>query len=203
MKKRILLLLFLLLLPIKFVMASSYGIENYLFNITIEDNGDVIVEEYFEMNGSFNGMERTINFKNYDLDDLDPETEKLGGTSLNNADDMELLSIRAIPYNSKFDFSRIDGEEFTKVDSATPGDYGVYTVSETWYSEKYMIYLPSYKYKAFYIKYRLKNMAVVHNDLAELYYNIPIDELRESINSLKVTINIPGNKDVKHGPMDL
>ena len=184
MKKRILLLLFLLLLPIKFVMASSYGIENYLFNITIEDNGDVIVEEYFEMNGSFNGMERTINFKNYDLDDLDPETEKLGGTSLNNADDMELLSIRAIPYNSKFDFSRIDGEEFTKVDSATPGDYGVYTVSETWYSEKYMIYLPSYKYKAFYIKYRLKNMAVVHNDLAELYYNIPIDELRESINSL-------------------
>ena len=70
MKKKLLFII-LLLLPLKIAMASSYGIENYLFNVTVEEDGDVLVEEYFEMNDSFNGMERTINFKNYDLDDLD------------------------------------------------------------------------------------------------------------------------------------
>ena len=204
MKKKSL-LLFLLLIPIRIVMASNYGIENYFFNVTIEDNGDVLVEEYFEMNGDFNGMERIIEFQNYSLGDLDPEAEKLGGTKLNNADSMQLLEIRGLPYQADFNFTNIKGDLFEETSYAYKGEYGVYTIKKNWYNEKYMIYNPSEEHRAFYLKYRLKNMAVLHDDYGELYWNIPIDELKESIANLKAIINIPNNKEVKtwaHGPLN-
>mgnify|MGYP002858595429 CR=1 FL=1 len=200
--KKILLLLFILF-PLSIVYG--YGIENYYFNLNIEDDGSVVVEEYFELNGHYNGMERIIEFKNYNLPDLDPNTPSLGGTSLNNAESIELISIKALPYKLNFNFTNINGDELKKVDYANPGEYGVYTVNSTWYNEKYLIYLPDYNEKAFYLKYRLKNMAVLHNDIAELYWNIPINELKESIYNLKATINIPNNKEIKawaHGPLN-
>ena len=149
MKKYLLLILILLLLPIRMVFASSYGIEYYFFNVTVTEEGDAIVEEYINMNGSFNGLERIIEFKNYSLDDLDPNVEKLGGTSLNNADSLELISIKGINKNNTDPFSKVDGDEFEKVYSASKGDYGVYTESNTSYDNKYMIYNPSYNNQIF------------------------------------------------------
>ncbi|MBQ4031556.1 MAG: DUF2207 domain-containing protein [Bacilli bacterium] len=205
MKKYLLLILILLLLPIRIVLASNYGIEYYFFNVTVTEEGDAIVEEYINMNGTFNGLERIIEFKNYSLDDLNPNTEKLGGTSLNNADSLELISIKGIKENNVNPFNQVEGDEFSKVESATKGDYGVYTEEMTTFDSTYMIYNPSYNSKAFYLKYRLKNIVVVHNDVAELYWNLPIDELNESIYLVKATINLPNNKEVKtwaHGPLN-
>ena len=84
-----------------------------------------------DMNGSYNGMKRIIEFKNYDLEDLDPNVEKLGGTTLNNADGFELIEIRGIHKGYSFSFSNVNGETFTKKDYAYKGDYGVYTEEKT------------------------------------------------------------------------
>ena len=47
-----------------YVNASSYGIENFYVNGYQEDNGDLTVEYYFDMNGSYNGTELDINYIN-------------------------------------------------------------------------------------------------------------------------------------------
>ena len=68
-----------------------------------------------------------------------------------------------------------------------------------------MIYNPSSYNKAFYLKYRIKNMAVRHDDVAEIYWNIIGNSYRESVGDLKVYLHIPGNTNVRtwaHGPLN-
>ena len=45
------------------------GIENYYINATILNNGDIEVEEYFNLKGYYNGMDRIINYKNIDFNE--------------------------------------------------------------------------------------------------------------------------------------
>ena len=58
----------LLLFPC-FVFAE--GVDKFLINATLMQNGDLVVEEYFEVNGEFNGYDRDLyytNSKNYHFD---------------------------------------------------------------------------------------------------------------------------------------
>lgn len=60
-------LCFLILLVAPISVHASYGIENYRMDMTVLENGSVSVSEAFEMNGTYNGFERIVNYKsNYD-----------------------------------------------------------------------------------------------------------------------------------------
>ena len=187
------------------VYAES-GIEKFYINAVVEENGDLTVEEYFYLNGEFNGMEREILYQNADLYDFHSELDYYGGSKLHNGSGIELLEIRALPIDENFAFKNISGTLFEEVSSADKGDYGVYTVDTSSNGEAYQIYLPDKKNKAFYIKYRLKNMAIVHNDIAEIYWNAIGDSLSESIGTLRITVTFPGNeKEFRvwaHGPLN-
>ena len=187
------------------VYAES-GIEKFYINAVVEENGDLTVEEYFYLNGEFNGMEREILYQNDDLYDFHPELDYYGGSKLHNGSGIELLEIRALPIDENFDFKNISGSKFEEVSSADKGDYGVYTVDTSSNGEVYQIYLPDKKNEAFYIKYRLKNMAIIHNDIAEIYWNAIGDSLSESIGTLRITVTFPGNENEfrvwAHGPLN-
>ena len=186
------------------VYAES-GIEKFYINAVVEENGDLTVEEYFYLNGEFNGMEREILYQNDDLYDFHPELDYYGGSKLHNGSGIELIEIRALPIDENFDFKNISGSKFEEVSSADKGDYGVYTVDTSSNGEVYQIYLPDKKNEAFYIKYRLKNMAIIHNDIAEIYWNAIGDSLSESIGTLRITVTFPGNENEfrvwAHGPL--
>ena len=51
----------LLFIPFR---VRAYGIENYFIDATVESNGDLLVQEYFNMTGEYNGSVREINYKN-------------------------------------------------------------------------------------------------------------------------------------------
>lgn len=199
-------ILFVVILLIPFAVKAESGIENYYINAVLKENGDLVVEEYFYMNGEYNGMEREILFKNEDLYDFRSELDYYGGSKLHNADGLELIEIRALEQDDNFDFSNINGDKFTEVTSASKGDYGVYTTDYFDSGNTYMIYLPSKKKKAFYLKYTLKNLAVLHDDVGEIFWNAVGTELRESIGNLKVTITLPNNQNEllvwAHGPLN-
>jgi hypothetical protein len=56
MKKRYLLFLLLIfLLPFN---IKAYSIEKFLMNVTVENNGDILIEELYKLNGEYNGFER-------------------------------------------------------------------------------------------------------------------------------------------------
>lgn len=204
MIKKLGLFLFVLLICIPtFVYAD--GIEYYYIDATIEENGDLLVQEYFNMTGEYNGASREINYKNEDSYTFNPNLSSFGGSSIHNGDGLEILEIRALPQNFSFDFSKIGGDKFSKVSSASKGDYGVYEESIETNGKSLLIYNPSSEKKAFYIKYRIKNIAIRHNDVAELGWNIFNDNSSESIGNLKLTLHIPNNTNAKawaHGPLN-
>lgn len=204
-KLKLLLFTLMLLIPCK---VFGYGINNYYINATILDNGDLEVEEYFEMNGTYNGFERKINYKNLDAPLFYADARSYGGYNLHNGDGINIEEVRAVDIDNNFNFENIGGTKFKLVSGARKGDYGVYTVSNNYTNDGVDVgmFLPSRKNKAFYIKYKLVNMAILHNDVGELGWNIFSDELSESVNNLVAYINIPGNKeDVRvwaHGPLN-
>ena len=197
--------LFLFLLFIPVCVQAESGIENFYVNAVIKENGDITVEEYFYLNGEFNGMDRDILFQNPDAYEFRPEMEYYGGSKIHNGSGITLEEIRALPIDKNFDFQNVSGTLFKKVINADAGDYGVYTTTRSSDGASYRIFLPDSKNEAFYLKYTLKNMAVVYDDVAEIYWNVIGDSLRESIGTLKIRITFPNNQTEfrvwAHGPL--
>ena len=201
-KLKIAILLFMLFVPAK---VLGYGIENFYVNATVEKNGDLEVEEYFEMNGEFNGMERILNYRNANAYRFNPDAPSYGGSTLHNGSGIEIEEVKAVDIDDNFDFKNVVGKEFTEANYGNKGDYGIYTEDSNYYGKTIKIFLPSNKHKAFYIKYKLNNMAILHNDVGELGWNIFGDQLEESIGNLVVYINIPNNNNIRvwgHGPLN-
>lgn len=201
MKKKIFLFI-LLFMPI-IVMAD--GIDNYYIDATILGNGDLEVQEYFNLTGTYNGMERIISFFNGNTNDFMPDASSYGGSKLHNGSGIDIKEIRAVDIDSNFEFNNISGELFKKTYRANKGDYGVYTSSSNYDGVTVRMFMPNYKNKAFYIKYIIKDIAILHDDVGEIGWNAVGNSLSESINNLVVTIHVPNNKDEirvwAHGPL--
>ena len=201
--KKVLLIISLFFMPL-IVYANT--IENYYINATLENNGDLLVEEYFYINGTFNGMERIIDYANLSASNFIPTASNYGGSKLHNGSGIEILEIRALAKDENFDFTDIDGKLFSETSSASKGDYGVYTENTNINGKTIRMFLPSYKNEAFYIRYIIKNIAILHNDVGELGWNVVGKSLANYINNLVVTVNIPNNKNVPkvwgHGPLN-
>lgn len=208
MKKfmRLAVLTLLLWMPID-VLAKDQ-IDNYFINMTVEKNGDITVEELFILDGSFNGYERILNYKNMNAPTFDGSLNAFNGSDIYNADAVIIQEIKSIDVSSSPDFNQLwkEGTVFQESDSADSGDFGVYTVTKTYNGQKIRIYNPSSRgEKGFYIKYKMTNMAVVHNDVAEVGFNLFSDELVEDVANLEMHIHIPENKNELrawgHGPL--
>lgn len=204
MKKIWFAILLFLLFPV-FAMAEA-GIENFYVHAFLLENGDLQVEEYFYLNGEYNGMDREILYKNDDLYEFRPELNFYGGSKLHNGSGIELSEIASFDIDPNFNFNKEGKTIFEKVSDASKGDYGVYTEDTLSDGVSYRIFLPDSKKEAFYIKYVLKNMAVSHEDVGELFWNVLGDQLSESIGTLKVTIEFPNNQNElrvwAHGPLN-
>lgn len=187
--------------------ASDYGIENFNMNVTVLPNGDLYVKEIFSMNGTFNGMDREIDFRNSNAPSFTGNIESLKGSSIYNGSDIELIQIRAIPYTDSISWNEISkkGTAFKKVSSASAGTFGVYTENRDYNGVQYRIFNPSNKNSFFYLEYIIKNMAISHNDVSEIGWNLLNTNFRESIHYLNVDIFIPNNKEIlrawAHGPL--
>ena len=199
--------LFVLFLMISFpLIVSAYGIDDFYINATILDNGDLEVEEYFNLNGYFNGMERIYYYKNSNTKEFDSEEYMYGGSSIHNADDVIIEEVRGVNISSDFNFDNISGDIFEYRNTAEKGSYGVYTLSNVFNGKSLLIYLPSNKNRAFYVKYKLTNMAIIHEDVAELGWTVFSSSFNESINNLVINVNIPNNNNIiriwAHGPIN-
>lgn len=188
------------------VICYAEGIENYYINAILEEDGDLRVREYFNMTGEYNGAIREINYRNSDAYTFNPDLESYGGSTLHNGTNIIINEIRAVKVNSKFDFTNVKGDKFKKVESADKGDYGVYTTAIGTDGYTYTIYLPDNEEKAFYIDYTISNIAIVHNDIAELGWNVFNDNTSENISNLEITVTFPNNQNEfrvwAHGPLN-
>ena len=209
MKKIQKLLILIILMLIPSTIFAREGISNYYVDATILSNGDLSVKELVVLNGEFNGYERIIKFINPYAPSFNNDLNSFESSDIYNGDDLELISIEDIDVSNNYDFYTIymSGNKFEKVDSANIGDYGVYEEHVNNSTKIYKIYNPSNgEEKGFYIEYIIKNIAVKHNDTAELYWNMfTTGDLREYINEYELHLNIPSNTNLRawaHGPLN-
>ena len=169
MKKILQILWLLLIFPI-IVLAD--GVENYYINATIEQDGSLLVEEYFTITGYYNGYERIIDYKNLSATPFNINASSYGGSTLHNGSGLEILKIGGADPYFNGNFSNLNVDAFNYDSGAEKGDYGVYDYDTTSTGKDIMIYNPSRKNKSFYLKYRLNNMAILFNDVGELGWNV-------------------------------
>lgn len=179
-------ILFLLLLIPFYVNAT---VENYYMEATVLNTGDIKVREVFGLDGTYNGFERELYYGN----------NIYAGTNI------EIISVKGIKKTSN-DFAILNdsGDIFTEVGSASKGDYGHYIITDIDNGINIKIYNPSKKERLFYIEYIVKNMAIKHNDVGEIGYNI-FTSLKEPVSNINVKFIVPNNKKTikvwGHGPL--
>ncbi len=177
---------------------DAYGIDNYLMDMTVLNNGDVHVKELFYLNGVFNGYERDLIFSNYEAKKFDGTLDSFKSSDIYNGSGIEVVEVGFLSGDKNFDFSKFSTAQGNadNVFTAYEGDSNRYTLREGLYSTSIKMFNPSSRETPiFYIEYLIKNVVVVHDDVAEINWNIFSDIQRESIKKMEVRVNIPGNKE--------
>lgn len=196
MKKLFILFLFFFFIPI---VNADYQVTDYKIDMTVLENGDIEVIEVFKMEGEYNGFERIINYKNNYIGYKGKKLASVDG-NLYNISSVQLNEVRAINYDDKLTLEELkeNGDLFKKVDLATKGEHGVYTITKDENSEIFKIYNPSKMNKDFYLSYTLKNVVINHNDVSEFALFL-FNQIEEEIKSLEITIHVPNNLELLKG----
>lgn len=200
----ILIALFIFMIPIyNDVYAKNSGINKFYMDAIVEKDGSILVKEAFSLNGTYNGFERIIATKNENASSFNPNSDMYGGSSIHNASDLELVQIKGAPI-SKVDFNSMN-EIGVLFNNGIDSEYK-YNFFNLGSGYKFRIYNPSSSGMDFYLEYRLKNMAILHEDIAELGWNIFSNELVEDVEEFQLLLHIPENKNElrawAHGPLN-
>lgn len=195
MKKIVIFLFLLFLWPIKVsALEVDYDVLGLYINADILENGDMRVQEQIVLDGSFNGYIRDLYFK--------------GKYHLYDASDIELKKVCEVPSSKKgeFNLSAASLNCFKRVSSASLRSSHVYKVDN--YSDNISLTMYNYtenRERIFYIEYILKDVVVIHNDIAELYWTFVGQNFDDNIDEVMITINLPKRAtDLRvwaHGPL--
>lgn len=171
------------------VNAANYDISNQYIRAEIQANGDLKIQELIVMDGTFNGYEKTLSYKNELLEDGTYENN-----ILYNAKGIDLISIKGKYVNkvSMDTFNDTDFESFSLVSYASNGEKAKYTARGNSNGYTYRLYYPaSNKKVAFLVTYMVDSVVVLHNDVAELYWNFISPNDYDDINDIKVEVLLP------------
>lgn len=196
--------LFIMLLPI-FVYAD--GTTRYYIEVNVLDNGDAEIKELKLMDGEYNGYKTDIRYKSNGLTKFDGSKSSFEGSDIYNASALTDVKVYDVKFTTT-DFSIINNKnrEFVLVNSAAKGDYGVYTKTTNSEGIEILSYQPSVYKRASLVTYTLKDLVVVHNDIAELAHDFIGTDYQETISNLIIRINLPSSsKELRifsHGPLN-
>ena len=138
-----------MLLMFPYVVLAD-GVDRFLINATLMQNGDLVVEEYFEVDGEYNGYDRDLYYTNSKNYHFDINNVVYGPSDLYDGSGINLIEVRALDKDENFNFESIGGKKFKKDNYADVGDYGVYKLTNNTDGISVRIFNPSRKNKAFY-----------------------------------------------------
>ncbi len=185
--KKILLVIILFLLPFS-VSAADYDIKGYYINADILEDGDVFVTELFVLEGDFNGYIRDIMYANYSA----PSYIDFEYSQIYNASGISDLLVYGRPGNA--DLSSIDDGDFIKyelVNYGFNGDNYVYELTNTNGLTSVKMYDHTSGTTTFALTYELEDVIVIHEDVAELYYNFVGNDFADDIENIEIKVNLP------------
>lgn len=193
--KYIILSLIMLLVP-TFVKASDvdYEITNYYIDSYILENGDLEIKELIVLDGSFNGYIRELATSNSVLSSsnkIDFEHD-----AIYNASGIYDMKIGAKKVNDvSFDTFNDEFEALEINDSFSANSKKTVVTKYNNYNEYKMYYRSNNESVAFLLDYKLDKAIVLHNDVAELYWQFIGNDFTDQINDLKIRIHLPNNDE--------
>lgn len=184
------------------VNEVDYSIPFYYIEATIQEDGSMDVIERIGQAGSFNGYYRDILYKNIKAPVFSGEKSDFYSSDLYNGSNITDIKVYLLDPNT-YEKSL----SFERVTNASVGTSNVYTVSElvSGYNIK-MFNSNSSGLSGYYVTYTVKDIVVIHEDVAELNWVFLGADFIDTISDLKITVNLPyQDKDLKvwlHGQLD-
>lgn len=178
MKKYIFILMLIFIFPLNIHAVSEvdYYIDEYKIEADIKQNGDMNVCEYIKQTGSFNGYIRDIFYKDGDSKYAPKNLSNLVVYDLNVA-------------------TMSKGELFLYDDYAKVGDVLKYKVENSYEPTVTMYNALEDGTKGYVLCYTLEDSILIHNDVAELYYNFIPSGFEDGLNNVSVKVNLPSIDD--------
>lgn len=191
------------------VSNINYKIDDYIVDSRIDISGNMVVREVIKVKGSFNGYIRDLKYKNSNNKVFDKSIDSFYGSSIYDASNIEVRKVGTINYDKELDFNVFDQSvnEFTMNDSCTVNK-GCYEKSDITDGVSLKMYNETNNSSTyFYIEYLLGNVVVMHEDIAEVYFNFVGDMFDDDINKYKLRVVLPDKtKELvrvwAHGPLN-
>lgn len=193
LKKFLMFLITILLFPLVVSAEVDYEITDYYIESHILENGDLKVKELFVLDGTFNGYERDIIYTNNSLE-LTEDAIDFSNNAIYNANGIIDINIKA-KFVKDVDFNTLNDEDFDEfilTNYATNGSKGNYIKTNLYGGERYRMYYSSNKERvAFYLTYTIAGAVVIHNDVAELYWNFIGSDYADDLKNLNIKVFLP------------
>ncbi len=190
-------LLFITFLTIPFIVNASdvdYEIKNYYVSAKLDIAGSMDVKELIVLDGTFNGYERDILYQNSKLKDWQNKEIDFASSSIYNASPITNIKISGKYLNSEVSFDTFaeSFNNFTSTSVAFNVDSCKYVLSNITDGTRLRMYFRANSQKvAFLISYTIPNVAVMHNDVAEVYWQFIGQNFDDFIDDVKIQLLLP------------
>lgn len=199
--KKICLFLILILLPvIASAVSPDYSVKGYYANMQINDDGSLTVKEAIVLKGSMNGYERSLTLNNSNVS----QNEQINFNGDSRYNPKEISNIKVAAYEvSEANINILDKQKSYSelVPFASTGSKNLFTRSDN----NETITIRSYYscadcQVAYYMEYTLKDLTIIHNDTAEIYYQLfSTNYVTEDMGEIKINVQYP--QDDKNAKM--
>ena len=189
-------IIYIIILTLFFVpiMAHAEDTTNQFYiKIDIQENGDLLVKELATLSGNYNGRFRTLEWENKNARKFTGDLDSFYGSDIYNGKGITDLKVGKIDAdNNKITWDSFN-KEYTPFEQGTAqvGDYGKYELIESSDGIKIKTFMPSAYKGAFYIEYTIKDVVVVHNDVAEINWNLLGKTNEENIEDFEARVTLP------------
>lgn len=192
MKKVYLYALLLMMLMPKFLSAqTSYEINDYIVEATLDISGNMKVREIIRVDGSYDSFTRNIMFRNSKLPKFTGLEEDFRESDIYNAGNVIIYHVGTIEYKGALDFDAFSKEIHTS-DSSCVNKTGCYKQTQITDGVSIKMFNDEGNSETYYyIEYLLGNIVVLHEDIAELYYNFIDSSFNDNINKYKLRLILP------------
>ncbi len=190
--KSLLLILCLFFMPL--VVSAKEATNKLYMDVTILENGDIKIKELAELSGSYNGRLRTIHYQNSQAPIFTGSESDFDGSDIYNGTGITIDKVADVKIADGISFESMNQLHriFSRVYETPQVAYQVYEETPTVNGVDLKIYNPDRMNTAFYLEYTIQNAVVVHNDVAELAWNLLGDFYQENIGTFEARVHLPG-----------
>jgi len=190
----------------------DYKVEAAFIGADLDITGSLHVREAYVVKGALNGFKREIIYKNSALGDWEPGEVDFSNSSIYNGRGLVLSKVSAFAIDGEdemnWDIFNHEKVEFEEKSSLNKGDKGAYTKKDLPDGMEVSTYNVNRSgCMVYYYDYYVDQVAVMHNDVAELYYTLfKLDS--DDVGEVNIQVTIPGSctddtfRFWAHGPLN-